>query len=232
MKKTRNILLVFLLAVGVYFSFNVATADKVGGSASDPLVTKSYVDSKLEFIDELAEKIERKLDDLEDADYDRKDKRRNDEEDDRDDRDESKKSDDYKKLEEKLALLEKANAEQKEELEKKDAELKDNDADSSENKDVPEGFSHSDFFTVLEAKQGEKLLLGASAECVLRAGEGLVVMGEYGGLADLTDGKDLRGDDAVPAQHLLLSSRNDGRGIFITSETTSYILVKGDYKLQ
>ncbi len=231
MKKTRSILLTFLLLVGIYFSFNIATADNVGGSINDPLVTKSYVDKKLADIDELSERLEKKLADLDsssDRDYDRKDKR------DEEDRKDDKKSDDYKKLEEKVALLEQANAEQKQELDKKNAEQKDAKAegDSSKPVETADGFLHSDFFTVIEAKQGQKLLLGRSAECVLRAGEGLVVMGEYGGLADLTDGKDLRQDASVPAQHLLLSSRNDGRGIFVTSENISYILVKGDYKLQ
>lgn len=96
----------------------------------------------------------------------------------------------------------------------------------------PEGL----LFTVVEAKKGQKIICGASAEIILRAGNAAVVAGANGdGLADLTSGSDLRGGDAVPAQHHLLVSRDDGRGIMITNEdpnATAYILVKGAYTVE
>lgn len=97
------------------------------------------------------------------------------------------------------------------------------------------GSSHgAQLFEVIEAVGGQKLILGASAEVILRAGSATVISGVKGdGLADLTSGVDLQGGDAVPKQHQLLSSRDDGRGLLITStDAISYILVKGDYTLE
>ncbi len=88
-------------------------------------------------------------------------------------------------------------------------------------------------FVVVEATKGQKLICGASAELILRAGSATVIQGANGdGLADLTTGVDLAGGDLVPLQHHLLVSRDDGRGFLITSEGTSYIMVKGDYTVE
>lgn len=89
-------------------------------------------------------------------------------------------------------------------------------------------------FVVVEATNGQKIICGASAEIILRAGSATVIAGDKGdGLANLTTGDDLRGGDLVPLQHHLLVSRDDGRGFLITSENgISYILVKGAYVLE
>lgn len=88
-------------------------------------------------------------------------------------------------------------------------------------------------FEVIEAVQGQQLICGASAEIILRAGSATVIAGSGGdGLADLTSGDDLQAGAIVPKQHHLLVSRDDGRGLLITSDATSYILVKGDYTLE
>jgi len=89
-------------------------------------------------------------------------------------------------------------------------------------------------FVVVEAKAGQRLICGASTEIILRAGSATVIAGEKGdGLANLTTGVDLRGEEVVPLQNHLLVSRNDGRGLLITSENgVSYILVKGVYTLE
>lgn len=88
-------------------------------------------------------------------------------------------------------------------------------------------------FVVVEATKGQQLICGASAEVILRAGSATVVSGVNGdGLADLTSGEDLSGGDVVPKQHHLLVSRDDGRGLLIDAEGTSYILVKGAYEIK
>ncbi len=87
-------------------------------------------------------------------------------------------------------------------------------------------------FTVVEATKGQRVVCGASAEIILRAGSGTVIAGEQGdGLANLTTGVDLRGGDIVPLQNHLLVSRDDGRGVLIDSEGTSYLLIKGAYTI-
>lgn len=95
------------------------------------------------------------------------------------------------------------------------------------------GAGQASLFQVVEATNGQRLICGASAEVILRAGSAQVIAGINGdGLADLTAGEDLAGDAKVPKQHHLLVSRDDGRGLLITSEDTSYILVKGAYTLK
>lgn len=78
---------------------------------------------------------------------------------------------------------------------------------------------------VLELKAGETLRAEAGAELVLRAGRAVAVTGPQGGLADLTAGRDIQGGEAVPANHLLLVPRADGRGV--KALTPAVLLVRG-----
>jgi len=87
-------------------------------------------------------------------------------------------------------------------------------------------------FKVVELKAGKKIFIGASAEIILRSGTATVISGKYGGLSDLTSGgKDLVTGQAAPLNHLLLASRDDGRGFRITS-ANAFLLVKGAYAIQ
>lgn len=83
-------------------------------------------------------------------------------------------------------------------------------------------------FVVVEVPAGKTVTLSGGAELVLRSGKATTLAGTYGGLADITAGKDLLAGSEVPAQHMLLSSRSDGRGIK-TRETTAYLLIRGGY---
>jgi len=86
-------------------------------------------------------------------------------------------------------------------------------------------------FTVVEASKGQAVLLGAGSEAIVRSGETTAMTGMYGGLADVTSGIDLKTGDVVPNQHLLISARDDGRGIKIESDT-AYMLIRGSYSVQ
>lgn len=66
---------------------------------------------------------------------------------------------------------------------------------------------------VLELKAGQTLRAEAGAELVLRAGRAVALTGPQGGLADLTAGRDIQAGEPVPANHLILVPRTDGRGI-------------------
>lgn len=83
-------------------------------------------------------------------------------------------------------------------------------------------------FVVVEVAAGKSVTLAGGAELVLRSGTATCLAGTYGGLADVTSGTDLAAGAAVPKQHLLLSSRSDGRGIK-TKDTTAYLLIRGGY---
>ncbi|PKM68482.1 MAG: hypothetical protein CVU95_02430 [Firmicutes bacterium HGW-Firmicutes-2] len=86
-------------------------------------------------------------------------------------------------------------------------------------------------FVVVEAEVGDTIICGGGTELILRAGKATVIQGVNGdGLADLTQGLDLKGGAFVPMQHLLLISRDDGRGIKITEK--AFIMIKGAYTLK
>lgn len=97
-----------------------------------------------------------------------------------------------------------------------------------------EGQSKYTKFKVVELEAGQSIILGDSAEIILRSGKALAIAGEKGdGLADITtDSKknNLVTDDIVPLNHLLLISRDDGRGM--KAVTKIWVLVKGDYKIE
>jgi len=86
-------------------------------------------------------------------------------------------------------------------------------------------------FEVIELEAGQKIILGESSEVILRGGKALAIASEKGdGLADITtdgDKNTLVTDDVVPLNHLLLISRDDGRGV--KAVTKMWILVKGSY---
>jgi len=88
-------------------------------------------------------------------------------------------------------------------------------------------------FTVVELKPGQELIAGAGAEIVLRSGSAKAIQGTYGGLADVTSdaGIELMTGDNIPKNHLLLVSRDDGRGLRTENEG-AFLLVKGSYTIR
>jgi hypothetical protein len=85
-------------------------------------------------------------------------------------------------------------------------------------------------FQVVLLTKGKTLLSGAGAEVILRSGKVTAIKGTNGGLANITSAKDLNTGDAVTVNHLLISSRDDGRGIKAVID--SYLLIRGTYIVQ
>jgi len=89
-------------------------------------------------------------------------------------------------------------------------------------------------FTVIELKAGQRLVAGESSEIIVRSGKAVAVSGVNGdGLADMTSdvSRSLYTGDEVPLNHLLLVSRDDGRGIKAVSDGV-FILFKGTYEIK
>jgi hypothetical protein len=84
-------------------------------------------------------------------------------------------------------------------------------------------------FVVVELENGKKLLTGSGTELILRSGTAKALKGANGTLADTTSAADLAEGKAVSKNHLLISSRDDGRGIQAT--TFCYLLVRGGYRI-
>lgn len=85
-------------------------------------------------------------------------------------------------------------------------------------------------YEVVNVPQGTRLILGASAEIIFRAGKANVIQSASGGLSDVTIGRDLNGNESVPLNHLLITPRDDGRGA--SAITDCIFMVKGSYHIE
>ena len=85
-------------------------------------------------------------------------------------------------------------------------------------------------YEVLELGQGDTLLLGGGSTLILRTGGAKIIASENGGISDTTDGVDLQTDEAVPANHMLIIPRSDGRGIQCTTKV--FAMVNGTYEIK
>ncbi len=85
-------------------------------------------------------------------------------------------------------------------------------------------------FEVVQVPAGKTLYTGHGTEVVVRAGSVRVVEGQGGGLSDLTGGASLLSGAGVKLNHLLLSAREDGRGL--AAREDSLLLIRGSYKIE
>lgn len=85
-------------------------------------------------------------------------------------------------------------------------------------------------FTVATIAKGKTFQAKEGCEFILRGGEATVIASKNGGLSDTTDGVDLTDKEVVPANHLLIVPRDDGRGF--SAKTDVIILVKGAYEVK
>lgn len=88
----------------------------------------------------------------------------------------------------------------------------------------------SEGFKAVELEAGTTAFTGSGTEIILRSGKAVSVKGENGVMADVTSAKNLVAGAAVADNHLLISSRDDGRGL--RAVTKSYLLVRGAYKTE
>ena len=82
-------------------------------------------------------------------------------------------------------------------------------------------------YEVVVLQPGTQLLTGSGTEFILRSGKASVITASGGGIADLTSGKDLGNGEAVPRDHLLLSPKDDGRGVL--TETEAIFMIRGKF---
>ncbi|CAH2214994.1 hypothetical protein [Tepidibacter aestuarii] len=164
----RNKVVISILSCSIIVTstYIVKASGYEPGSSGDPVVTKSYVDMK---IDELAKNV--------------------------------------------TEVIENINTNKQ----KPDTEVKPEDKSSNE-------------LEIVQIEAGQSIILESGSEIILRGGEGSIIDSELGGIADLTQGIDLRGGYDVPANHLLMVPRSDGRGI--VAKTNCIFMVKGGYEVK
>lgn len=92
----------------------------------------------------------------------------------------------------------------------------------------------SNEFVVVEIPKGKSIILGGGSEAILRSGQAksisIIIDGIDNGLADVTGGKDLKMNDLIILNHLLLTPRDDGRGA--SAVTDSIFLIRGNYEIK
>ncbi len=81
-------------------------------------------------------------------------------------------------------------------------------------------------YEVIYVNAGQAII--GNCEMILRSGTAIAFCPGINGISDLTAGADLADETDIPLNHLLLVPRDDGRGIFITSEE-AYVMVRGTY---
>ena len=106
-------------------------------------------------------------------------------------------------------------------------------ADPGSNADPLVSKSYVDQYTqwrVVNVTKGQQLVADAGAEIIVRAGNATAVASTLGGVSDLTGGDDRKLGEALPANHLLIVPRGDGRGLVAVSDLV--LLVRGTYSLK
>lgn len=112
----------------------------------------------------------------------------------------------------------------------KSADSKDDDnstdsSDSSDNSDVNANQS----LQIIEINKEEKIIAKNGTELILRGGKAYIIGSEMGGLSDVTSGKDLASGYEVPANHLLIVPRDDGRGVY--TKDHAIFMVRGEFEI-
>ncbi|MGV8146109.1 MAG: hypothetical protein ACLKAK_05880 [Alkaliphilus sp.] len=85
-------------------------------------------------------------------------------------------------------------------------------------------------FEVIEVKAGQTLIAGEGTELIIRGGKAAAITSELGGLSDVTAARDILSDELIPANHLIIIPRDDGRGL--KANTDLFIMIKGAFSIE
>ncbi len=85
-------------------------------------------------------------------------------------------------------------------------------------------------YTPVFATVGQTLYGKEGTEIILRSGKGTAVVPTQEGISNITTGQDLKHNAFIGKNHLLITPRDDGRGIKVTEN--AWFLVKGDYVIK
>ena len=105
-----------------------------------------------------------------------------------------------------------------------------NDVFMQEVKDYIDANKDGSSFEVVSIEQGKTFIGKSGCEVILRQGKAEVLGSELGGLSDVTMAGDLSTGYDMPANHLLIIPRDDGRGF--KAITNVVIMVKGNYEIK
>ncbi len=101
---------------------------------------------------------------------------------------------------------------------------------SNENTNNPSNIGNSPSLEIVNVSKDQKIILDSGSQIILRGGKGKIIDSPNGGIADLTQGVDLKMNYDAPANHLLMIPKSDGRGI--KAITDCIFMVVGKYTIQ
>jgi len=81
-------------------------------------------------------------------------------------------------------------------------------------------------FTPMYVEAGRTMVIEGGTEMILRSGQAVVVSGPNG-LVDLTAGRDIVNGQPVQQNHMMLAPISDGRGFHFV--TNAWIMIRGDF---
>lgn len=105
-----------------------------------------------------------------------------------------------------------------------------NDVFMQEVKDYIDANKGGSSFEVLSIEKGKTFIGKSGCEVILRQGKAEILGSDLGGLSDVTLAGDLSTGYDMPANHLLIIPRDDGRGF--KAKTNVVIMVKGNYDIK
>ncbi|MCT4585561.1 MAG: hypothetical protein N4A54_11600 [Peptostreptococcaceae bacterium] len=104
----------------------------------------------------------------------------------------------------------------------------------NDNKNIDEQINNSikkdEEFNIVSVQKGKSIVFTQATQFILRGGKARIIDSVEGGILDITQGKDLRRDWQVPANHMLLVPRSDNRGAYCEEE--SIFIVIGSYEIK
>jgi len=83
-------------------------------------------------------------------------------------------------------------------------------------------------FEPLFVQAGRSIIMEAGVEVILRSGQATAISGPNG-LVDMTAGRDVVNGQAISQNHLMIVPATDGRGMRFT--TDAWIMIKGSYQV-
>ncbi|WAM32285.1 coiled-coil domain-containing protein [Caldicellulosiruptor naganoensis] len=92
------------------------------------------------------------------------------------------------------------------------------------------GFTSTKGYEVIKLPKGKVIVFDASTEFIVRVGKAISIVPKGTSIIDLTAAKDIGNGVQLPANHLLLVVKGDGRGFKAVNDV--WVIVNGGYKIK
>ena len=81
-------------------------------------------------------------------------------------------------------------------------------------------------------EKGQTIIGKGGSEIILRSGTAAAYTESQDGIIDVTTGLEYHNGENIDANHMLIVSRDDGRGAAVSSEGGAWFIVKGGYTVK